>query len=291
MLLYERTGPATRVNSRQAADLVADRIAAGGLAVIPWGAPQREIFVMVADCCNTAAIEKINQIKGRQPTQSLGVTTAPEVMDQLGDLQATPGLMRSMAATRFRRPLDYLVALFERGALAIVVRAREGLPQYLTSVGADGRPTILFVTELNYEDYPVLIETHWSVASRYGMVLAGTSANRSGQETYTVVEQQLALADLRPDVDAFLCYEEPVARIAARPFWKRVLSPLHLCSATMLDFTGTEPLCRRHGSLHPAYFGDLLPKWRFATDVAQHPSRQRRAQVCFDSLLRGMRYT
>jgi len=86
---------------------------------------------------------------------------------------------------------------------------------------------------------------------RRGMLLAGTSANRSEASTYSIHDQHALARNMESDVD-FLVLRRKLPPISARSCF---------ASSTIWDLTGSLPKLRREGSVHPHRFRSILGEY------------------------------
>jgi hypothetical protein len=101
---------------------------------------------------------------------------------------------------------------------------------------------------------------------RRGVLLAGTSGNRSGDRTYTTWDHLAAEADFGADVDVFV---RPALPIPSRRPWDAAVS------CTGFDLSGPEAVLIRHGSLHPDVFRPVLKRYVVSPSVQRIAGRQR----------------
>ncbi|SRR5258708_6070615 len=276
----------TSKKNSEAIQKIVDVIKKGGNVVLPWGAPQREAFVLVADATNLKAVQGLNKIKGRPLNQAVGITAPPEAISKLADLENTEAIKKYSQKLRLT-PLEYITKLFEQGALALIVKANNKLQAPLIKIGEDGARTVMFATEMNYRDNPIIHQVYQKLLKE-GIVLGGTSANRKGEDTYAIHQQEEAIADLKDVVDLFVGYLKPKFKFKRLKFMPKFLHPLHFSSSTYFDMTKYPPVLLREGSVHPWSFRNLLPKYQKNNKMRKESLRQTRLHLFTDPLMRRL---
>jgi L-threonylcarbamoyladenylate synthase len=139
--------------------------------------PTETVYGLGADALNPAAVEKVFQLKGRNPNSPIPVIVADQAMLQ-GVVEKIPPVART------------LMEQFWPGPLTLVLPAAPGMPkQLLNRTGGVGVriSSQLIATEL---------------AQSFGRPLTATSANPSGQQAASTIEQ--AQNYFASDIEIFL---------------------------------------------------------------------------------------
>jgi tRNA A37 threonylcarbamoyladenosine synthetase subunit TsaC/SUA5/YrdC len=227
---------------------VARVLEAGGLAAIAWGDPRRAIYALLARADDRDATLRLNQLKGRPPEQVLAVVGATGVARQVADVRPGRALDR-LAADRGRSSVALLDRMYATGPVGLMLEAVDTVPPAIAERDETGRARVLVVGQAPDDPdnfYDQLVD---HLAMQRGVLLAGSSGNRSGDRTYTTWDHEAAEADLAPDVDVFVRPRLPIPR---RRRWDAPVS------CTAFDLTAPEATLIRHGSLHPDVFRTVL---------------------------------
>lgn len=139
--------------------------------------PTETVYGLGADALNPAAVEKVFQLKGRNPDSPIPIIVADHAMLQ-GVVEKIPPIART------------LMEQFWPGPLTLVLPAAPGMPkQLLNRTGGVGVriSSHLIATEL---------------AQAFGRPMTATSANPSGQQAASTIEQ--AQNYFASDIDIFL---------------------------------------------------------------------------------------
>ena len=139
--------------------------------------PTETVYGLGADALNPAAVEKVFQLKGRNPNSPIPVIVADRAMLQ-GVVEKIPPVART------------LMEQFWPGPLTLVLPAAPGMPkQLLNRMGGVG-------VRISSQ----LIAT--GLAQSFGRPLTATSANPSGQQAASTIEQ--AQNYFASDIEIFL---------------------------------------------------------------------------------------
>jgi L-threonylcarbamoyladenylate synthase len=139
--------------------------------------PTETVYGLGADALNPAAVEKVFQLKGRNPNSPIPVIVADQAMLQ-GVVEKIPPVART------------LMEQFWPGPLTLVLPAAPGMPkQLLNRMGGVG-------VRISSQ----LIAT--GLAQSFGRPLTATSANPSGQQAASTIEQ--AQNYFASDIEIFL---------------------------------------------------------------------------------------
>ena len=237
----------------------------GGIAAIAWGHPRRATYALLARADDHDATSRLNRLKGRPPEQVLAVAGATEVATQVADISPNGALGR-LAAARGVSAHGWLERMYATGPVALMLEARDTIPSAIIKVDESGRARVLVVGQSPAVDsvnfYDQLVN---QMATQRGVLLAGTSGNRSGLRTYTARDHESADADFGADVDVFV---RPQSPLPSRRPWDAPVS----CSG--FDLTGTHALLIRHGSLHPDVFRSALARYDVSPSVQRISGRQ-----------------
>lgn len=135
--------------------------------------PTDTVYGVAASLQSPPAIHHLYEIKSRSTSKAIPILLSDEKeIERVAKI--VPALMRQLAAR------------FWPGALTLVLEAREGLPDHVTSPDETGQPTVA-VRMPNHDLARQII-------AAAGGTLAVTSANRSGEMEATDAQQVLALA-------------------------------------------------------------------------------------------------
>ncbi len=235
---------------------VAALIAAGGVVVMPWGAESRRIMILVGVFDNPLATAALNEIKGRPQRQVLGIGCLPESTHYVAKTEESKPLVEAA-----RRLLDIsnptkdhlnqvIGLLFENNSVGLLLMAQDSLPIQVTDAKPFGR-TVLVLGASDWQDpNDSYNNTLWELSTRYGKVVAGTSANPTGKNVYSVAAQHQLYEEIGSRVDGFVVFNKippksPKIDAAA--------------SSTVIDLTGEQPKLMRWGNQHPLSFRRFFP--------------------------------
>jgi tRNA A37 threonylcarbamoyladenosine synthetase subunit TsaC/SUA5/YrdC len=237
----------------------------GGIAAVSWGHPRRATYALLTRADDRAATTRLNHLKGRPPDQVLAVVGATDVARKVADLTLRSAVARQAAARRLGT-LSFLDQLYGTGPVALMLEAREDSPPAVVKRDDSGKARVLVVGRSPAGEpenfYDELVRY---LAVERGVVVAGTSGNRSKKRTYTARDHEEAEADFGGDVDAFV---RPNLPIPAPRGWDAAVS------CTGFDLTGSEPTLIRHGSLHPDVFRRTLELYEVSPSVERIGGRQ-----------------
>jgi L-threonylcarbamoyladenylate synthase len=139
--------------------------------------PTETVYGLGADALNPAAVEKVFQLKGRNPNSPIPVIVADQAMLQ-GVVEKIPPVART------------LMEQFWPGPLTLVLPAAPGMPkQLLNRTGGVG---------VRISSQHIATE----LAQSFGRPLTATSANPSGQQAASTIEQ--AQNYFASDIEIFL---------------------------------------------------------------------------------------
>jgi tRNA A37 threonylcarbamoyladenosine synthetase subunit TsaC/SUA5/YrdC len=253
------------VASTDAVEPVARVIEDGGIAAVAWGHPRRATYALLTRADDHEATLRLNRLKGRPAGQVLAVVGATAVARRVADL-SEDGALGQLAAARGHCAETFAGDLFGIGPVALLLEAAAGAPPAIVKVDEAGRARVLVVgqsPEVEPDNFYDRLVDH--LAAKRGILVAGSSGNRSGERTYSTWDHQAAAADFASDVDVFVHPQQP---IPTRRWWDAPVS----CSG--FDLTGAEPVLIRHGSLHPAVFRRTLGHYVVSPDVERVEGRQ-----------------
>lgn len=245
---------------------IASLIAAGGIVAMPWGAEIRRIMIIVAPFDDPLATGALNEIKGRPARQVLGIGCLPESAHFVAETEVSKPLINAAkrllgidqpSKIHLNRVLELL---YEKNSVGVLLRAKDGLPDEVTAPTLSGR-AVLVLGASDYQDpHDIYGNTLWELTTRYGKVLAGTSANPHGQSVYSVASQHQLYEELGLRVDGFVMFN----RVPSR-------SPKvnAAASSTTIDLTGEQAKVMRWGSQHPLSFKKIFPDLIIPKDVAK----------------------
>jgi tRNA A37 threonylcarbamoyladenosine synthetase subunit TsaC/SUA5/YrdC len=265
-----KTGSSAKVftpdpnNAREIAAL----IAAGGLVIIPWGKEERRILCLIGCHDIPGNTVLMNRIKGRPDDQPVAIGCLPETTDFVADVTSSIPL-KKVAIRLFNKNedevtegdfLEVLNRIYSR-SIGLVLKAKDDLPHAVTRKVGDLR-TVLIAGERDYrEPHDIYNQTLLELATRFGKVIAGTSANPSDNDTYSVYDQEIAFSNFGDKVDGFVKYPQTPTKSKKKMF---------LTSSTIIDLTGDRPMVIRWGNLHPKRFKDLFPDLIIPKDVKRN---------------------
>lgn len=235
---------------------IASLIAAGGVVAMPWGVESRRIMILVGCFDNPLATGQLNEIKGRPLRQVLGIGCLPELAhfvaktDESRPLVEAAKRLLSVDQTTHAHLNKVLELLYENSSVGVLLKAKDTLPDEVTAPTLSGRTVLILGTD-NYEDpNDIYNNTLWELITRYGKVLAGTSANTHKKRVYSVASQHQLYEELGLRVDGFVMFDKipsksPRVNAAA--------------SSTTIDLTGEQAKVMRWGSQHPLSFRKIFP--------------------------------
>lgn len=188
----------------------------GGVVAIPTDT----LYGLAADVFNPAALDRVFAAKGRSESLALPVLVNGWAQVRLLAQDLLP-------------QAEVLASKFWPGALTLVVRKANGLPDRLTA----GGPTVA----VRMPDHPVPIQ----LIDGLGGPITGTSANVSGGPDPSTLEKLTAQMDGRVD---YVVNTGPAPKGIA---------------STVVDITGEQPRLLREGSIP---FSLVLEAWDTASD-------------------------
>lgn len=226
---------------------LASLIAAGGLVVLPWYQKGRSTLFLATCHDNPDSTKLVNIVKGRPPTQTLGVSYIPGLVREIADIDHSKPLQQ--ASERLGRdPIDVLNECY-RHSVGLMFKAVGVLPEAVTMATERGNTVLLMgaiQNEGNYDPYNgVLGELH----TVHGKAIAGTSLNPTTRAVYALSEQEEAFREFGRKVDGFVMYEQ----IPDEPL---DIMPI---SSTLIDLTGDRPLIVRVGSVGRTQLQHIFP--------------------------------
>ena len=196
----------------------------------------------------------------------LAVVGASAVARRVADASSS-GTLGRLAASRGLTADALLDGMYDTGPVALMLEARDELPASIVKVDESGRARVLVVGQTPVDPRNLHDQLFNHLARDRGVLIAGSSGNRSGARTYTTWDHVEAQADFGGDVDVFV---RPNLPIPARRAWDAPVS----CSG--FDLTTPEPTLIRHGSLHPDVFRPVLRRFDVAPSVQRIAGRQRK---------------
>ena len=237
----------------------------GGVIAMPWGHSSRATYALFTRADSVLATGRVNAIKGRPDDQVLAPSVIPGTISAVLDVAHCHGL--ALAAQRHGTDAGSLAReLMELGPVGLLGPAVPGLPSSVIGAGTVGQPTALVVGEFPASEpdnfYGLFVER---VTGEHGVIVAGSSCNRSKMPTYAGKDAAAAEADMVADVDLFVVARP--ARGRPRPWHSTV-------SSTVLNVTNDPVTVTRHGSIHPFVFWQLLGEIQSAPSVQRIPGRQ-----------------
>ncbi len=250
-------------------------IAQNKLVVIPYGKKERRVFAIVG-LANESIVSRMKQIKDRNASQGVAISGIPDVAPMVAELEKTPALVK--AAKRLKiTPQEVIERCFQVGGIGLILVAQKWLPKGSTMVNEKGERTVLVAGEISDEKYDIFPKVYRHLIKQHNQVMVGTSANIHGEDTYHIMEQDMAIDKLKNHVDLFIWDK---LKIGIFPFFK------HLTSSTIIDLTGYKPKVVRWGSIHPRRFKKIFPTLIFESNNLKHyKGRERLYHVFFKNLL------
>jgi len=237
----------------------------GGIAAVAWGHPRRATYALLCRADDPAATLRLNDLKGRPPEQVLAVVGATTVAGLVADL-GPDGALGRLAANRHRGAVAFVDDVFRTGPVALLLEAGDAIPSAIVKTDDAGQTRVLVVgqaPEIDPDNFYDQLVAYLAVER--GVLLAGSSGNRSGERTYSTWDHEAAAADFGRDIDVFV---RPLLPIPSRRRWDAPVS----CSG--FDLTGPEPVLIRHGSLHPDVFRRTFGHYVVSPDVQRIDGRQ-----------------
>ncbi len=238
---------------------IASLIAQNKLVVIPYGKKERRVFAIVG-LANNGIVKRMKAIKQRGASQGVAISGIPDVAPLVAELDKTPVLVETAKMLKIS-PQEVIERCFKIGGVGLVLLAQKWLPDGSTMLNGQGQRTVLIAGEASEEDYDIFPKVYRYLIKHHNKVMVGTSANIHGEDTYHILEQDLALEKLKDHVDLFIYDDQSPNSL---PFFK------HLTSVTMIDLTGQKPKVIRWGSLHPSRFKKIFPNLIFEPRKLKH---------------------
>lgn len=264
---------------------IAAMIAAGGLVIIPWGKEERRIFCLIGCYDNPQVTKLMNQVKGRPSDQPLAVGCLPETTDFVASVKnckplinaATRLFNKSASEVREKDLLEVLNHCYSR-SVGLILKAKRGIPEAVT-MKRDGQRTVLIAGERDYNlPHDIYNQTLLELATRYGKVVAGTSANPSDNNVYSIFDQGTAYRRFKNKIDGFVKFKRKPKPPSIKMF---------LTSSTIIDLIGNYPVATRWGNLHPRRFKDIFPDLVISKNIIKNKN----AEGTLDFILHHVRRT
>src|SRR3989344_946227 len=219
------------------ADGLASMIAAGGVVVLPWYQKGRSTLFLATCHDNPDSTKMANVVKGRAPTQTLGISYIPELVRQVADIDNSKPLQ--LASRRLKRdPIDILNECYKH-SVGLMFKVVGELPEAVTMVTEKGNTVLLMGAIQNEENYDAYNGVLGKLYRIYGKAIAGTSLNPTTRTVYALSEQEEAFREFGCKVDGFVMYDE----IPSEPL---DIPPV---SSTLIDLSGDYPVIVREGSV------------------------------------------
>lgn len=256
----------------QAGD-IADLLTAGGVVAMPWGARERKIMILTScfDNSGTSATSILNEIKGRPPRQVLGIGCLPESVHFVAEVEQSRPLRDSarrlfkVSQPEITHIIKVLDMLFNNNSVGLLLKAKDILPDEVTSLSDIGRTVLILGANDCKDPNDIYTNVLWELSSRFGKVLAGTSANQHGASVYSVTGQRHLFEDVKFKVDGFVMFDR-VPRHASKD--------IVTASSTAFDLTGDRPVLYRWGSQHPSDFKKFFPDLSFPEEFKKEVNRE-----------------
>jgi tRNA A37 threonylcarbamoyladenosine synthetase subunit TsaC/SUA5/YrdC len=243
------------------------------LVAIPYGKKERRVFALIG-LADDEVVQKMKQIKERNASQGVAIAGIPDVAPFVAKLEETSGLMES-ARILNKSPQELIFKAFEIGAIGLILKAQDWLPQGATMV-KNGQRTVLIAGESSKEEYDIFPVLYRKLITNYKKVLVGTSANLHGEDTYHILQQDEALSKLKSHIDVFV-YDN--LKIGFFPLFR------HLTSTTMIDLTEKEPKVIRWGNVYPSRFKKVFPNLKFnSRELKNYSGKERLHHVVLKGL-------
>ena len=199
-------------------DLAAERIAAGAIVVAGFNG----IFVLLGDADDSDVGAKIAAAKGRPRDQRLALVCSPEHLHEHVDITS--------AVLREHHSFETIMRLYRTAhAIGAILPASATAPPHIVQAG-----TVLNVWA-EYPPHQPIRQLIARLRDQGKRTLAGTSANKTGQPTYTDPQQVCEMFE--SDVELLL-----LDRFDG-------LSPALRRSTSIVDFTAPVARLHREGSL------------------------------------------
>ena len=244
--------------------IVAERIANGEIGALDWGDPDNMIFVIVgkAEKKYPDVTQRMNSVKGRPDTQVLAIAGFPEIALSFAKVENSPFLNEREKITG-KSKLEILEELFKH-PVAVILEANDNAPDSVIGTAENGEKTIMIAGQTynpaseSYEDFYNLLA--WDLASKYGLVMAGTSANLEHEPTYTIHDQERLYEALGTHLDFVVMRKNRPLKISDS-----------MVSCTVWDLTGKIPVLKRWGSENPESFRNILGNFFVPDEVNKIP--------------------
>lgn len=254
---------------------IASLIAQNKLVVIPYGKKERRVFAMVG-LANDSIVARMKKIKSRHASQGVAISGIPDVAPMVAELEKTTALVKSAKRLKIT-PQEVIERCFQIGGIGLILIAQKWLPKGTTMVNKKGERTVLVAGEISDEKYDIFPKVYRHLIKQHNQVMVGTSANIHGEDTYHIMEQDMAIDKLKNHVDLFI-YDK--LTLGTLPLFK------HMTSTTIIDLTGSQPRVVRWGSIHPRRFKKIFPGLIFESNNLKHyKGRERLYHVFLKKLI------
>lgn len=170
----------------------------GGVIGSLWG---HHLYFLACNAHNQKAVKRLNQIKNRPENQVLASPGGVEEALEYSDLEKNSGLVYA-AGKMDKTPAEYLKYLYSQFPLAIELWANDNAPSTVSHNLEQGK-TIWIVghnADPYYDSFLKTIREFRKIG--YNLTFAGTSMNKSGENTLTVLDYDLLIEQFADLVDA-----------------------------------------------------------------------------------------
>lgn len=240
------------------------------IGILDWGDPENMIFVMVGNGNDPEVVKRMNRIKGRPENQVIAVAGFDKLVDKLGDLSQAKALHKNKNIS----PQEIINKLFEL-PVGLIVPAKENVPDWMVHKKGNLRTIMIagqsFNKSMNYVD--LFNEVVRILADEYNTFCAGTSANRSDQDVFTIYQQEKAYEELKTDVDFFVMRKNIDNRYKRKK----------ITSCTALDLIEERPLLKRWGNKDVGHFKKHL----IDLDIPRSIEVLSGAEITFQSIIKN----
>ena len=223
----------------------------------------------------------MNGVKGRSIEQAVAVGCLPQHVEHFAEVERSKPLLDGVRRFSGKQNWDQddLVAFLAtlcNESLGLILHANGSVPDHVSMETKDGRTVLVMAANGGREDKDVYNQTLLHLATEYGTVIAGTSANLSGKSAYAIFEHRKLQDDLRDKPDAYAVPDKQLNKPRGRLF---------AASSTIIDLTQDVAIVRRQGSQHPYRFRRYFPHLRIPKDTPKEEHAEGRLDFFGERIL------
>lgn len=215
-------------------ETLADVILKGGVVGALWG---HHLYFLACNAWDKKAVERMNEIKGRDKTQVFASPGSHEEAEEFADINKNKAL-RTASKKMGMKPLQYIEFLFKKFPLAIELFANKNAPPAVTFSTKKGKNIWIagFAADKIYREFLDAVRN----LRRNGetVVFAGTSLNLKGDNTLTVRDFDKVTRDFGNKVNA----------LSVHPKANTLKKLKFSTSSSAVSFTSEKPKILRLGA-------------------------------------------